>query len=82
MIRAHAEGATTLAERHLRLAPAGEPPGDLPLDTATREFRRDYVCGALDEHRGNISETARVLDLERSHLYRLIDKLDLRGGST
>jgi len=38
----------------------------------TRRFQRDLLCRTLDETDWNITETARRLDLARSHVYNLI----------
>ena len=38
---------------------------------------RDYILKKLDENHGNISRTAEVLGLERSHLYRKMKTLGI-----
>ena len=40
------------------------------LHQARAAYERDYILKKLDEHHGNVSRTAEVLGLERSHLYR------------
>jgi DNA-binding NtrC family response regulator len=44
------------------------------------EAEREIILGALEGHGENISETARVLGLERSHLYKKMKALGLRRG--
>jgi len=39
------------------------------------------VWGTLEEHQGNVSRTAEVLGLERSHLYRKMRSLGIAVGS-
>jgi DNA-binding NtrC family response regulator len=44
------------------------------------EAEREIILGALAAHQENISETARALGLERSHLYKKMKALGLRRG--
>ena len=46
------------------------------LHQARAAYERDYILKKLDENHGNVSRTAEVLGLERSHLYR---KMKTRG---
>ena len=41
-----------------------------PLRQARERFETDYIRRALQLCRGNVSQTARILGVERSHLYR------------
>ena len=45
------------------------------LHQARAAYERDYILKKLDENHGNISRTAEVLGLERSHLYRKMKTL-------
>ncbi len=47
------------------------------LHQARSAYERDYILKKLDEHHGNISRTAEVLGLERSHLYRKMKTLGI-----
>ena len=40
-------------------------------------YERDYILKKLDENHGNVSRTAEVLGLERSHLYRKMKTLGI-----
>ena len=40
-------------------------------------YERDYILKKLDDNHGNISRTAEVLGLERSHLYRKMKTLGI-----
>ncbi len=83
VIRAHGEKSTLLHEHHVFPKAAvgrGEPPPQT-LQLATRQFQRRLVLEALEKNDWNVSETARELDLARSHLYNLINDLDLRRDS-
>jgi len=42
------------------------------LKAARREFEKEFITRKLKEHGGNISRTAEVIGIERSHLYRKI----------
>jgi two-component system nitrogen regulation response regulator NtrX len=44
---------------------------------ARAAYERDYILKKLDENHGNISRTAEVLGLERSHLYRKMKSLGI-----
>ncbi len=47
------------------------------------EAEREIILGALDAHGDNVSDTARTLGLERSHLYKKMRALGIkRGGGT
>jgi two-component system, NtrC family, nitrogen regulation response regulator NtrX len=54
------------------------PPGDAStLHQARAAYERDYILKKLDENHGNVSRTAEVLGLERSHLYRKMKSLGI-----
>jgi len=47
------------------------------LQEARAAYERDYILKKLDENHGNISRTAEVLGLERSHFYRKMKSLGI-----
>ncbi len=47
------------------------------LHQARAAYERDYILKKLDENHGNISRTAEVLGLERSHMYRKMKALGI-----
>ena len=47
------------------------------LHQARAAYERDYILKKLDENHGNISRTAEVLGLERSHLHRKMKALGI-----
>ncbi|HEX8818201.1 MAG TPA: sigma-54 dependent transcriptional regulator [Terriglobales bacterium] len=47
------------------------------LHEARASYERDYILKKLDENHGNVSRTAEVLGLERSHLYRKMKTLGI-----
>lgn len=47
------------------------------LHQARAAYERDYILKKLDENHGNVSRTAEVLGLERSHLYRKMKALEI-----
>ena len=78
VIRAHGERALSLREHHI-FPKAPHDHADAPtLAEATRAFQRRHIAQALEQHDWNVSETARALDITRSHLYTLINDLDLK----
>jgi len=81
VIRAHGERATTLLEHHV-FPKASREPAAPTLQEATRQFQRRFVLETLERNNWNVSETARQLDLARSHLYNLIRELDLKRADS
>lgn len=49
----------------------------IPLHDATSGFEADYIRRTLDICGGNVTEAARKLGLERSHLYKKMKSLDM-----
>jgi len=47
------------------------------LHQARAAYERDYILKKLDENHGNVSRTAEVLGLERSHMYRKMKSLGI-----
>ena len=47
------------------------------LHQARAAYERDYILKKLDENHGNVTRTAEVLGLERSHLYRKMKTLKI-----
>lgn len=47
------------------------------LSQARAAYERDYILKKLDENHGNVSRTAEVLGLERSHMYRKMRTLGI-----
>ena len=79
-IRAAGEGARRVELHHV----FPESPGDSVDDTAplsfqeaTRRFQRELLRKALTETGWNVAETARRMDLARSHVYNLIKAFGL-----
>lgn len=57
---------------------AVEPPEALTFQEATRQFQLDLLCETLGDTGWNVNETARRLDIARSHAYNLIRAYKLR----
>jgi len=53
------------------------PAGFSTLHQARAAYERDYILKKLDENHGNVTRTAEVLGLERSHLYRKMKTLGI-----
>jgi two-component system, NtrC family, nitrogen regulation response regulator NtrX len=47
------------------------------LHQARDAYERDFILKKLDENHGNVSRTAEILGLERSHLYRKMKSLGI-----
>ena len=47
------------------------------LQEARSAYERDYILRKLEENQGNVTRTAEVLGLERSHLYRKMKSLGI-----
>ncbi|MBR30630.1 MAG: sigma-54-dependent Fis family transcriptional regulator [Spirochaetaceae bacterium] len=71
----------TEVQLHLRQFPVEGEGNDGPLSsdlkTARKEFEKDYIMRALKQNDKNISQTARFLGLERTHLHRKIKSLKI-----
>jgi two-component system nitrogen regulation response regulator NtrX len=50
------------------------------LQEARTAYEREYILRKLEENQGNVSRTAEVLGLERSHLYRKMKTLGIAVG--
>jgi Nif-specific regulatory protein len=74
--------ASTLHVHHVFPKYAAEPvPAALTLQEATRQFQKRLVLEALEKNDWNVAETARELELARSHLYNLINDFDLKRSA-
>lgn len=58
----------------------GGQAGFSSLHEARSAYERDYILHKLEENQGNVSRTAEVLGLERSHLYRKMKSLGIAVG--
>jgi Nif-specific regulatory protein len=79
-IRAAGAGGGRVEPRHL--FPEGAPKvgasaDDASFQEATRRFQRELLQRTLAETDWNVTETARRLDLARSHVYNLIHAFEL-----
>jgi two-component system nitrogen regulation response regulator NtrX len=54
--------------------------GFTTLQEARAAYERDYILRKLEENQGNVSRTAEVLGLERSHLYRKMKSLGISAA--
>ncbi len=69
--------------RHIPLDPSRRAVFDRPMDrfNSLQEVReaaeRDYILKKLEEAKGNVTRTAEMLGLERSHLYRKMKALGI-----
>lgn len=71
----------TLYHDHARSAPASAGGGGFSsLHEARAAYERDYILRKLEENQGNVTRTAEVLGLERSHLYRKMKSLGIPPG--
>jgi Nif-specific regulatory protein len=52
--------------------------GEKPLKEALNDFKRGYVKTVLQQHDWNQTETAKVLEIQRTYLSKLIKEMDLR----
>jgi two-component system, NtrC family, nitrogen regulation response regulator NtrX len=50
------------------------------LQEARAAYERDYILRKLEENQGNVTRTAEVLGVERSHLYRKMKSLGIAVG--
>ncbi len=50
---------------------------DLPLREAREQFERDYLIHQLKKTGGSVGKTAKLIDMERTHLYRKLRALNI-----
>ena len=55
-------------------------PLDVPLREARTEFEKLYLQRQLDRVDGNIVELARIVGMERTHLYRKLRSVGIQAG--
>ncbi|MGD1158116.1 MAG: sigma-54 dependent transcriptional regulator [Terriglobia bacterium] len=71
----------SMHHNHARPSPAKSATGGFStLQEARAAYERDYILRKLEENQGNVSRTAEVLGLERSHLYRKMKSLGIPIG--
>ena len=71
----------SLHHNHARSSPVKSVTGGFStLQEARAAYERDYILRKLEENQGNVSRTAEVLGLERSHLYRKMKSLGIPIG--
>jgi Nif-specific regulatory protein len=77
VLDAHLRGSSTVSAADL-FPETREPDDEQRLQEATRRFQRRHVLGMLESTNWNVTETARKLDVARSHVYNLIKLHGLR----
>ena len=65
---------------HAHAGAAKAAGGFSSLQEARTAYERDYILRKLEENQGNVTRTAEVLGLERSHLYRKMKSLGIVVG--
>jgi Nif-specific regulatory protein len=81
LIRAAGSGAAAVEREHVFPGHAQEDAvGSLTFQEQTRRFQAQLLRDTLQETGWNITETARRLDLARSHVYNLIRAFELERG--
>lgn len=82
-IRAAGRGLPRVEASHVFPESARSEPdeaGPPTFQEATREFQRDFLLRTLEATDWNVTQTARRLDLARSHVYNLIKSLEIERG--
>jgi hypothetical protein len=57
------------------------PPEGLSLKDRLADIEKDLIVQALNRTDGNVSQTARLLNLQRTTLIEKLNKYDLRQGT-
>jgi DNA-binding NtrC family response regulator len=79
VIRAAGEGSPQVESRHVFPDSANPVAAEnLTFLEATRRFQAEYLRETLEDTEWNVVETARRLDVARSHVYNLIHSFGLR----
>lgn len=84
IVGAAQESATQVERRHLfpDQPEATSDSGELTFQEATRRFQAGLLREALENNDWNISETARRLDVARSHVHNLIKTFNLHKNNS
>jgi Fis family transcriptional regulator len=55
--------------------------GEITIQESVRELKKQYILTVLEEHGGNICQSAIEMNMHRNTLYRIMDelKIDVRG---
>ncbi len=82
VLRAAAQGVPLVQAAHIFPGTPRRGEDEMTLQEATLEFKRGFVKRVLEECDWNVSQSARRLDIARSHAYKLIADLGLErdGG--
>jgi len=56
-----------------------EATADLALDEAKSEFERSYILKSLEKHSGHVRETAKALGIDRTTLWRKLNRYGVSG---
>jgi two-component system nitrogen regulation response regulator NtrX len=56
--------------------------GTKALKAARNEFERKHVLAVLTECRWNITKAADVLEIDRTGLYKILDRLDIKPAES
>jgi transcriptional regulator with GAF, ATPase, and Fis domain len=84
-IRCAGEGSTQIQRTHVfpeEGTRRAEPAAPLTFQEATRQFQERLLRDTLDDTSWNVVETARRLDLARSHVYNLIRAFGIERGKS
>jgi two-component system nitrogen regulation response regulator NtrX len=73
-VNIYCEGTTVTPEDLRPLLPKAQDNTERSLKDAVAEFELEYIESAIERNGGNITETARQLGIERSHLYKKLKK--------
>jgi len=73
-INIYCRGSRIEADDIRTLLPQYQTDQPMNLKEAVTEFELNYIKKAIDRHGGNITEAARQLGIERSHLYKKMKK--------
>ena len=77
-IRAAGEQASAVYKHHIFPGPETREVHAPTWNDATRDFQRQFLESVLEEYDWNVSDVAERLDLAKSHVYSLINSLDVK----
>ena len=80
-VNIHITGSRVYSDLVDSLLPGSHIDTPANLKDALDNFERDFIKAAISRNNGNMTDTARELGIERSHLYKKIKKLGLNTES-
>ncbi|MEM7677687.1 MAG: sigma 54-interacting transcriptional regulator, partial [Myxococcota bacterium] len=78
LIHAAGAGDEHIRRSHLFGVEEDDKAESTSLDSEVQKLKKKMVLDALETTRGNVAETAKILDITRAHVYNLMRRYDIK----